>query len=66
MCRVLQAQQVFLNVSQRKSFETHCNKSLRPFFDCTNQQPPQDGGAVPNPFGLGRNGCWLSRRSLLP
>ena len=25
---------------------------------CTNQQPPQRYGAVPIPFGLGRNGCW--------
>ena len=33
---------------------------------CTNQQPPQRGGAVPAPFGLSRNGCWTSRGSQLP
>ena len=33
---------------------------------CTNQQPLQRGGAVPAPFGLGRNGCWPSRGSQLP
>ena len=33
---------------------------------CTNQQPPQRGGAVPHPFGLGRNGCWPSRGPQLP
>ena len=46
------------------------NCSLKPHFRtqtyCTNQQPPQRGGAVPNPFGLGQNGCWPSRGSQIP
>ena len=33
---------------------------------CTNQQPPQRGGAIPEQFGLGQNGCWPSRGSQLP
>ena len=32
----------------------------------TNQQPPQRGGAVPDLFELGQNGCWSSRGSQLP
>ena len=32
----------------------------------TNQQPPQRGVAVPDPFGLGQNGCWPSQESQLP
>ena len=34
--------------------------------NCTNQQPPQRGGAVPDPFGLGQNACWSSQGSQLP
>ena len=33
---------------------------------CTNQQPPQRGGAVHSSFRLGRNGSWPSRGSQLP
>ena len=33
---------------------------------CTNQQPPQRGGAVPDPFWLGQNGSWPFRGSQLP
>ena len=32
----------------------------------TNQQPPQRGGAVSAPIGLGRNNCWPSPWSQLP
>ena len=26
---------------------------------CTNQQPPQRGGAFPDPVWVGRNNCWI-------
>ena len=44
----------------------HCKLSIDLENFRTNQQPPQRGGAVPDPFGLGRNGCWPSRGSQLP
>ena len=34
--------------------------------NCTNQQPPQRDGAVPDPFGVDQNGCWPFRGSQLP
>ena len=39
--------------------------SVARVLSCTNQQPPQHGGAVPDPFGLGRNGGWPSQESQL-
>ena len=33
---------------------------------CINQQPPQRGGAVPEPVWGGRNSCWPSRNLQLP
>ena len=40
--------------------------ATRTTWHSTNQQLPQRGGAIPDPFGLGRNGCWPSRGSQLP
>ena len=34
--------------------------------NCTNQQPPQRGGAVPDLFDLSQTGCWPFRGSQLP
>ena len=41
-----------------KNFDETC--------DYTNQQPPQRGGAVPNPVGLSRNGYWPPFRFQIP
>ena len=48
------------------SVQKICSLPLPGQSSCTNQQPPQRGVRSPAPFGLDRNGCWLSRGLQLP
>ena len=65
---------VFHKLENNNLFEKHYqnryvsidNSPHEHHLNCTNQQPPHRGGAVPGPVGLGRNGCWPSRGSQLP